>query len=337
MIRPLAACFAALLTFGASASAQTAIEPARPLLKPEALVTGGLVRIGDLIDHAGVVANVPIFRAPDLGATGTVPADAVIEAVRAHALVGLDTGGVSEVVVTRASRAIPVEDIETSVAQALSLRFNLGDVKDIAVSFERDPRVIHVEPNAKGEPRVARLTYDARSGRFDAMLDIPTGAVTHGTLRLAGRAVATADLVTVSHTIERGMVLRESDVVIERRPRSEIARDIITDRDQAIGLAARMPLRPGQPLRSAQLMKPELVQRNETVTLIHEVPGITLTVRGKAMESGAEGDSIAVLNEQSKRTVHGIVIGPGRVMVSVGTPRLAANVASTQPEPSVKR
>ncbi len=73
-------------------------------------------------------------------------------------------------------------------------------------------------------------------------------------------------------------------------------------------------------------MKPELVQRNETVTLVYQVPGITLTVRGKAVEGGAEGDVIAVLNEQSKRTVQGVVAGPGRVIISTGTPRLAANL-----------
>ena len=31
------------------------------------------------------------------------------------------------------------------------------------------------------------------------------------------------------------------------------------------------------------------------------MPGIMLTVRGKAIEGGAEGDVISVLNEQSKR------------------------------------
>ena len=35
---------------------------------------------------------------------------------------------------------------------------------------------------------------------------------------------------------------------------------------------------------------------------------------------------ISVLNEQSKRTVQGVVIAPGRVIVSTGSPRLAANL-----------
>ncbi len=318
--------FAALVSFGASAAAQDGSAQTRPLLKSEALITGGIVRVGDLVENAGVIANVPIFRAPDLGSTGVVPAAAVVEAVRTHALVGLDTGGVSEVVVTRASRTIPIGTIEESVARALSTRFNLGDLNNISVNFEREPRAIYVEPNATGEPRVSQIDFDARTGRFNSTLEIPTGSASHGLLRLSGRAIVTGDVVTVSHTVERGAVLKTSDVAIVRRPRTEIGGDTITDRDQAIGLAARATLRPGQLLRSTELMKPELVQRNETVTLIYQVPGIMLTVRGKATEGGAEGDVISVLNEQSKRTVQGVVVGPGRVVVSTGSPQLAANI-----------
>ncbi len=82
MIRTFTLAIAALTALGA-AQASAAPEQDRPVLKAEAIVTGDVVRIGDLVEHAGIVANVPIFRAPDLGSTGTVPADAVIEAVRA--------------------------------------------------------------------------------------------------------------------------------------------------------------------------------------------------------------------------------------------------------------
>jgi len=326
MIRPLIIAFASLF-IGATAQAAGALDQERPVLRSEAIVTGDIVRIGDLVEHAGIIANVPIFRAPDLGATGTVPADAVIEAVRAHALVGLDTGGLSEVVVTRASRTIPAKDIEDSVAQALSRQYALSEPKNIAVIFEREVRAIQVEPSAKGMPRIARISFDARTGRFDATLEIPTGAANRGMLRLYGRATATVDVVTLLRPIERGGVLKDGDVQIERRQRAEIGRDIVTDPEQVIGLAARNTLQTGRTLRIADLMKPEVVQRNEAVTLIYEVPGIVLTVRGKAAEAGAEGDVINVLNEQSKRTVQGTVAGPGRVVINNGgSPRLAANL-----------
>ncbi len=49
-------------------------------------------------------------------------------------------------------------------------------------------------------------------------------------------------------------------------------------------------------------MKPDLVQRGDAVTLVYEVPGIVLTLRGKAMEGGALGDTISVVNEPATAT-----------------------------------
>lgn len=332
MIRSSVAALATLLLVGAASAEEfgtlDTLDTQRPVLKSEATITGPVVRIGDLVEHAGIIAKVPIFRAPDLGSTGTVSAEAVAEAVRTHALIGLDTGGVTDVTVTRAARAIPAKEIEDTIARALSVQYNLGQPGDITVTFERDMQAMYVEPSAQGMPRVARVTYDTRSNRFDATLEIPTGAATRGTLRLMGRAQAMMEFVTVARALERGVILKESDVVVERRPRAEVGRDAVTERAQAVGFAARTALQPGRPLRSAELMKPDMVQRNETVTLVYEVPGVTLTIRGKAAEGGAEGDVISVLNEQSKRTVQGVIVGPGRVVISTHASRLAANLAT---------
>ena len=76
-------------------------------------------------------------------------------------------------------------------------------------------------------------------------------------------------------------------------------------------------------------MKPEIVQRNETVTITYEVPGIILSIRGQAQDAGARGDVINVLNTQSKRIVQATIIAPGRVSVASASPRLAANPITT--------
>ena len=69
------------------------------------------------------------------------------------------------------------------------------------------------------------------------------------------------------------------------------------------------------------------MQRNEAVTIFYEVPGIMLTVRGKALEAGAVGDMVSVLNIQSNRTVQATVTGPGRVTIAAAAPLVAAAAA----------
>jgi flagella basal body P-ring formation protein FlgA len=327
MTRSLLAAFAALVAVTTAGHAQTATppEPERPSLKSEAVINGEIVRIGDLIDHAGIVASVPIFRAPDLGSTGTVSADAVLEAVRKHALIGVDAREVRDVVVTRASRTIPAGMIEDAISRTLATQFDLGSNKDIVVTFARDMRALYVEPSAKGDLRVAHIDYDLRSGRFDATIEIPSAGGKRSVVQVSGRATATVEVATTARTIERGTVLKDADLIMERRPRAEIGRDVITKAGQAVGLAVRSNLQSGRPIRSAELMKPDLVQRNDVVTIVYEVPGVMLTIRGKAADGGAEGDVINVLNEQSKRMLQGVIVGPGRVAINNGSPRVASN------------
>jgi flagella basal body P-ring formation protein FlgA len=138
----------------------------------------------------------------------------------------------------------------------------------------------------------------------------------------------------LARNVERGEVLKSSDVVVERRPKAEVGADA-AGRDRAVGMQARRQLRANQALRVADLAKPDLVQRDQNVTLIYETAGIYLTVRGKALDSGTEGDVVTVLNPQSKRTVTGVVSGRGQVTIQVATPRPAEDVTSSiTPDPS---
>jgi flagella basal body P-ring formation protein FlgA len=70
----------------------------------------------------------------------------------------------------------------------------------------------------------------------------------------------------------------------------------------------------------ADLVKPDLVQRDQAVTVVYQSAGLYLTTRGKALDSGTEGDIVNVLNPQSKRTVTGIVTGRGQVTIQIATP-----------------
>ncbi|MGH6767562.1 MAG: flagellar basal body P-ring formation chaperone FlgA [Xanthobacteraceae bacterium] len=287
--------------------------PAVPALKPMATVVGEIVRIGDLVENAGAASEIAIFRAPDLGQTGTVSAARIIDTLTQHEVAGVDTRGLTDVTVTRASRAIAPDEIEALILRAITARHRVADAGNVALAFDRELRTVHVEPNVNPDLRVARIWYEPRRGRFDIVFEIPE--TPRRLLRFGGTIAETFTAAVLARPVAAGSVIKETDIRFVRRPKSEFAANVVTEPNQAIGLAARRALLPGGILRQSDLAKPELIARNVGVTITYDVPGITLRLRGKALEPGAQGEVINVLNIVSKKTIQATVVGPGHVRV----------------------
>ena len=315
-----------------SASAPLSQRATGPALKPAVTVVGEIVRIGDLIENAGAAAQVAIFRSPDLGQTGRVAVERVIEAVRPHEIVDLETRGLTEVVVTRATATVTPKDIEARIVQALAGRQRNTNPSNVTLTFDAEARPFHIEPGT--ELRIARMTFDPRSGRFDVLFERPG---TRNLLRYTGTYAETFEAAVLARPLASGEVVRASDITIVRRPKTEFAANVVTTAEQTVGLAARRAMRPGEVLRQTDFGKAEVVARNDNVTITYQVPGITLTMRGKALDGGGQGDTINVLNAQSKRSIQATIAGPGHVVVTATTlvsvtpattaPRLAAQTA----------
>jgi flagellar basal body P-ring formation protein FlgA len=327
---------AALLAAGtAPALAEDVLAPA---LRANVNVTGDVVRIGDVVDNAGNAAQIAIYRAPDLGTTGSLPTAQVLASLRAHQVIGVDTKDLKAISVTRLARTLDARDIELQVARALERRSGLGEAANLSLTFDRDVQTLQLDASNTGTLQPVSARYEPRNGRFDVSFEIANDAGAPTKLRFTGTAVETVEAAVLARDVERNEVLKSSDVVVERRPKAELGNDTAS-RDRAVGMQARKQMRTGQALRSADLAKPDLVTRDQNVTLIYESSGLYLTIRGKALEGGTEGDVVNVLNLQSKRTVSGVVVGRGQVSVAIAAPRLPATadapVSTGAAEPAV--
>jgi flagellar basal body P-ring formation protein FlgA len=293
-----------------------------PVLRATVTVESDVVRIGDVIDNAGTSAQIAIYRAPDLGTTGSLPTAQVIAALQAHQVIGVDTRDIKAISVTRLSRNFEAKEIELAVAHMLEHRNGLGDAANLSLTFDRDIGDVRLEASSTGTLQPVAVRFEPRNGRFDVSFEVASeNNVSPARLRFTGSVIETVETAVVTRNVERNDVLKSSDVVTERRPKAEVGGDAAV-RSRAVGMQMRRQLRAGQAIKVADLAKPDLVQRDDNVTLIYESTGLYLTVRGKAMDGGTEGDVVNVLNLQSKRTVSGVVIGRGQVAISVATPRL---------------
>ena len=331
-IRTLLLATALLAAAGVPSLAQSR-DVAAPVLRANVNVASDVVRIGDVVENAGNAAQIAIYRAPDPGTTGSLPTAQLLATLRAHQVIGVDTRELTAIAVTRLARLIEPAEIEREVARALERRSGLGEAANLSLTFDRDVQTLQLDASTNGALQPAAVRYDSRSGRFDVSFEIASDtSALPVKLRFTGTVVETVEAAVLARGVERNEVIKSSDVTIERRPKAEVGNDALA-RDSAVGMQARRQLRAGQALRVTDLAKPDLVTRDQNVMLIYDSGGLYLTIRGKALEGGSEGDAVNVLNLQSKRTVSGIVVGRGQVAVAVALPR-PASVMTGAAEPA---
>jgi flagellar basal body P-ring formation protein FlgA len=321
-----------ILTPDAAHSAETA----RPKLRAAVTVTSDLVTVGDFFDDAGEVGKVALFRAPDLGTTGPVSARRVVDLARAAGLAVVDTDGLVEIPVSRLGRPVESAEIARLVATEALRRPGRNDdvgIDDLDVTFDAPLEPRQADLRSSTPVRVVSFSYVPLGGRFDALVQIDKGETTER-LHLRGTVTEMAAIATLSRPMSRGDIVSADDIQIERIPRARVGslRTVVDSREIA-GQQARRSLRAGQPVIAGDFARPQVVARGETVTVIYRTAALQVSGRGIAQQPGAVGDLVAILNPQSKRTVHATVTGLGRVEVSAPATTLAqaAPVAANAP------
>lgn len=163
------------------------------------------------------------------------------------------------------------------------------------------------------EITVEALSYDASSGRFQALLVGRIGDRTRFRLPTRGRAQSLIEAPVLVRPLAAGERIAADDVGWITIAPNRIRPGAVIDAGQLIGAEARRALPPGRLLTGRDLQTPRLVERGRPVRLIYARPGLRLTALGIAQADGGLGDSITVLNPDSRRQVQGLVTGPGQV------------------------
>jgi flagellar basal body P-ring formation protein FlgA len=270
-----------------------------------------VVRLSDLFADAG--ANADRVLGPGPGAGGRI----VVEAAQLGAIAqqfGVDwrpASSADRAVLELPGRPLRRDDVLDAVRSAL-IAGGASDDCDVElagftpplVPFESDPR-----------PAVSDLEYDSSAGRFSAMLSVVGEAMEPIHMRVTGRVDDTEMLPVATTRLPAGSVLRADDVHMARVHIAVLRGEVVHRPGDAIGMQARHQIVAGQPLEVVDLMRPSLVAKGATVLMVLDSPGIALTAQGQAMEAGAIGERIRVLNPVSRAVVEAEVIATNRVRV----------------------
>ena len=290
-------------------------------LRPEAVILGDRVTLGDLFDGLPAdQAATAIARAPALGRSVALDAGWLLRLARTHGVAWDANAGPARITVSRPSQRLDSAAIAGAVRAGLADRM-AGDRFEL--TFDSRAPEAHLPLDAAPTLAVEGLTFDPSSGRFAGTLVAPADGAPIVRLGIAGRATRILDVPVLRTRMRAGAVISERDVGSVDMPANRVAADTALDAADLIGFSPRRSLAANAPIRLSDLRRPLVVTRGERVTMLLSTGTMTITARGKALEDGPRGALIRVVNADSNRTIEAEIVGPGTVMVR-GPATLAA-------------
>lgn len=282
------------------------------ILHDYAMVSGAFIRLGDLFANAGDKAGTNVAYSPEPGEKATFDARWLAKVAQSFKLDWKPMSRLDQITVQRESVSIGREEIEERILAVLAEKgIGSGMVAELSNRMMRIHLPIDAEPTLEVEDAV----FDVRTQRFTAVVAAPAGDPKAKRHRVSGLVYRVAEVPVLNRRVMKDEVIGEKDIQWVKMRADRMQNDTISSANDLIGHTPKQGLRPGLPVRVAEVRRPVLVPRNGLVTMILKSSFMTLTAQGVAQEDGSEGDTIRVANSKSRNVVEAIVTGPGRVTV----------------------
>lgn len=121
---------------------------------------------------------------------------------------------------------------------------------------------------------------------------------------LLGMASAShAESIVAARTLPARTLIAPTDVLVSPDTWAGTA----TNLDDVIGKETRTAIYAGRPLHLSALGAPAVIERNQLTTVVYNAGGLRIATEGRAMERGAVGAVIRVMNLSSRTIVQGTV------------------------------
>lgn len=121
--------------------------------------------------------------------------------------------------------------------------------------------------------------------------------------------------------LHMGCVIEENDLEYKLFPAQKVTAYVIKDEKDLIGKTLRRHnVKEGEVLGAHDVINPVVMKRGDLITMRVETPTVVISTRGKVQGNASVGQSVQVMNLDSKRLVEGVVRDAQTVIIPVGTP-----------------
>ncbi len=149
--------------------------------------------------------------------------------------------------------------------------------------------------------------------RLAAMVKV--NGVVRQEVTLSGWVDVFESAVCTARPLKKGEILKKDDLYLTRENVSRLRGQAVTDVGKAVGWMVRHSVRQNTCLMEWMLEKAPVLDKGAVVTILAEMGGLRVSVRGVALERGYPGEMVKVQSSMSQKAILARVIDSSNVMV----------------------
>lgn len=285
-------------------------------LRDRIMVDDDVVRLADLFQETLSDGDIAVAQAPKAGQTLTLDARFLQQVARAYRLQWQPASKYQKVMIGRMSQRISAPMVRAAVADAVQER--IGSASDLDVALDGGDLEFDLPTDVENSVAVSAINFDPISNRFAAILVAPADGPPLIERNVFGTVHEMAQVPVPNRLISAGEIIATDDLEWQPVHLTRLSGSSLTDAQQLIGHMAKRPLKAGQILRQTDVAVSPVIKKNDLIRLVVQSGQMTLSVQGKALQDGALGQAIRVVNVNSNRQLSGTVVDAGTVAVGFG-------------------
>ncbi len=279
-------------------------------LKQNSIITGSTIMLGDVFDGLEHSQSKVLGPAPLPGKDMVLNARTLMRIAIALDLPWRPESNMEEVVLRRSATVIGRDTVERSIRDSLVKRGVNGDF-EVAMTTPLEDIVL--PENETGAIEFERFNYSPSTNRFEGTIVAPSRNNPLYTALVSGSVQRLVEIPVLREPLRAGSIIGVRDLDHISVKESTLQPAMILNANALVGMTPRTLISSGVPIKANDIEPPEAVSRGELVMMIFQNGPLVLTAQGKALENGAQGDVVRVLNTASNKTVQALVTGDNEV------------------------
>jgi flagella basal body P-ring formation protein FlgA len=222
------------------------------------------------------MAETAVFRAPAPGTAGVLSVEDIAAALRSAGIEEFQAAGLDTIRVARVGVEVGLPLITDLIATDLRTRGILSSGMDMDIALDT-PLPELVSANTANPATLTILRYMPGSSTFSARFQI--GGIDRP-LDVSGQIQLLIAAPHLTRTLPQGTILSPDDVEMRMIPLPYAESAGLVAVEQLVGKALQRQTRAGVMLRPSDIAAPEIISRNEQVTVVYQHGSLTLTTTG---------------------------------------------------------